>query len=357
MTVIVIPSMICLNRRWADNLRFLRTILSPHVLVMKKLILASLLLFAITPLSLAGLDAGASQLLVSAERQVDLFSHDASPFLLKVDYSAQVNMPLQGHLTWAWESKERWWRLVTLGDFQQIDVRNGEKLYSRRNSKFTPLRVQQLFSMLEVSERLNGVRVKKEKSQVDQGQAVRCLEISGERKWDHEICVNADSHEVVVNEWKQEPEGKIREEYSEYAEFRGVRYPRKIERTEHGLSAITAQVASLTTAPIDEGRLVAPKGSVERRKCANMKPPLAVKTPDPKYPTTARENRLSGKTTVSMTVLADGSVVDVQLIGSAGQSLDQTTLQTLESWKFKPAMCGADPVVSDIQIEINFHLQ
>jgi TonB family protein len=61
------------------------------------------------------------------------------------------------------------------------------------------------------------------------------------------------------------------------------------------------------------------------------------------YPQCAREKRLMGATVVSMTVLADGSVGNIQLIGSATDSMDDATLQTLKAWKFKPATCGGEP--------------
>jgi len=71
----------------------------------------------------------------------------------------------------------------------------------------------------------------------------------------------------------------------------------------------------------------------------------------------ASENRLIGDTTVSMTVLADGSVSNIQLVGSADRSMDNAALETLKGWKFKPAMCGAEPVVSDIHVVVSFRLQ
>ena len=64
-----------------------------------------------------------------------------------------------------------------------------------------------------------------------------------------------------------------------------------------------------------------------------------------------------GDTTVSMTVLSDGSVADIQLLGRATHSMDQATLQTLKTWKFKPAMCGTEPVVSDIEVVVSFRLE
>ena len=64
-----------------------------------------------------------------------------------------------------------------------------------------------------------------------------------------------------------------------------------------------------------------------------------------------------GDTIVAMTILTDGSVSGIQLVGSAARSMDDATLQTLRSWKFKPAMCGADPVVSDIEVVVSVRLQ
>ena len=75
------------------------------------------------------------------------------------------------------------------------------------------------------------------------------------------------------------------------------------------------------------------------------------------YPQSASQNKLTGDTTVAMTVLTDGSVSDIRLIGSATHSMDDASLQTLKGWKFKPAMCGSEPVVSDIEVVVSFRLQ
>jgi protein TonB len=88
-----------------------------------------------------------------------------------------------------------------------------------------------------------------------------------------------------------------------------------------------------------------------------MKHAVPVKTPDPMYPQSASQNKLIGDTTVAMTVLTDGSVSDIRLIGTATHSMDDATLQTLKGWKFKPAMCGSEPVVSDIEVVVSFRLQ
>ncbi len=326
---------------------------------MNKVILATVFLLAAARLSQAGADPSAQELLIGAERQVDLFNRDASPFQLEIDFVAQVQVPTKGHLTYRWEARDRWWRKVSMGAFQQIDVKNGEKLYTSRNAPFTPVRVRQLLNSLQISENPDRLQAKKQKQWVERGLAITCMQVEkgGEKSEVHELCVNPTSREILSDEWKVRPDGSGRLEYSDYLEFRGHRYPRTAERFENGIKAITAQVASLTTAPLDEALLAPPEGAIERRQCAGMKHAVPVKTPDPLYPKSTSQNRLMGDTTVSMTVFADGSVGDIQLIGSSTHSMDDATLQTLKEWKFKPAMCGAEPVVSDIEVVVSFRLR
>lgn len=324
-----------------------------------KIAMFSALLFLTGPrLSLAGANPAAQQLLIAAEQQVDLFSHDASPFQLEVDFVAQIQVPTQGHLTYRWEAGDRWWRKISMGDFHQIDIKDGDRLYTSRNAPFTPAKTLDLLGLLHVAKNPDRLQIKKQKQRVERGLAITCLQVHDGTKGSvaHELCVNPSSREILSDEWKVNPDGSRRTEYSDYLEFSGHRYPRKIEGFENGIKALTAQVVSLSTVPFDQALLVPPKGAIERRRCANLKNPVRVKTPDPLYPNSARENRLMGDTTVSMTVYADGSVGDIHLIGSSTHSMDDATLETLKGWRFKPAMCGVEPVAMDIKVVVSFRL-
>jgi outer membrane biosynthesis protein TonB len=37
--------------------------------------------------------------------------------------------------------------------------------------------------------------------------------------------------------------------------------------------------------------------------------------------------------------------------------MDASTLDTLKKWKFKPATCGLEPVVSDVEVIVSFRLR
>jgi TonB family protein len=325
---------------------------------MKEIVIASLIFVATTRLSLGATDPVAQQLLVTAEQQADLFSPDASPFQLEVDFVAQIQVPTQGHLTYRWEASDRWWRKISMGLFQQIEIKNGERLYTSRNAEFTPVRIRDVLNLISIAESPDRLQLKKQTQRVERGVTITCLQVRKQTHSDetHDLCVNPMSREIMSDGWKVHPDGGGRKEYSDYLEFRGHRYPGKMERFEDGIKAITARVVSLSTVPFDKTLLVPPNGAIERRQCADIQHPIPVKTPDPLYPMSARENRLVGDTTVSMTVLTDGSVGEIQLIGRATHSMDNATLETMKGWKFKPAMCGAEPVVADIDVVVSFRL-
>ena len=89
---------------------------------MKKLLVAIVLLVKSFPLLLAGTNPGAQQLLVSAKQQANLFHDESSPFLLDVDFIAQINVPSHGHLTLKWQAKSQWWRRIVMGESPHLEV-------------------------------------------------------------------------------------------------------------------------------------------------------------------------------------------------------------------------------------------
>jgi TonB family protein len=325
---------------------------------MKKLTLTAILLFGTRLLLLGDTNPAAQQWVITARQQANIFQPDASPFQLDISFTVQEKVPIEGHLTLKWGSKERWWRNIVMSDFQQTDMRNGDKLYTDRNARFTPIRITQLVNIIHFAEAPEGVQVKKQKQEVEHGSEMTCLQVEGGRSrgMRSEVCLSPTSLEISSEEWKGLPDEQRRQQYAEYFEFRAHRYPRKLELFVNGSKVVTAHVDSLTTSNLEPGLLVPPAGAIERRQCEGMKHAVPLKMPDPQYPESARQNRIMGDTTVSMTVLADGSVSNIELIGSATHSMDSATLESLKRWKFKPAMCGTEPVISDIEVVVSFRL-
>lgn len=316
-------------------------------------------LFSAQNLFSAANDA-ALQLLTGAEQQGNLFRDDRSPLRLEVSFVTQQAVPTQGHLSWRWAAKDRWWRKVSLSDFQQVEIRNGEKLYTIRNMPFTPFRVGELISLLQFapSSTPGSLAVKKARQHIENDKDITCMQVKGEEDphQPREFCIDSTSRDIISVDWKEPPDEVRREQFSDYFEFDAHRYPKRLELVVNGSKVVSATIDELTVAALEERFLVPPQGAIERRQCTGMKHASPVSTPDPIYPKSAKENRMGGDTIVAMTVLTDGSVTDIHLIGTSARSLDEASLNTLRKWKFKPGMCGAEPVVSDIQVVVSFRI-
>jgi TonB family protein len=297
------------------------------------------------------------QLLMSAKQISDLTLNQPEPFELDVDYTAQQNVPLQGHLTLKWKSKEEWWRYVQFGDFKQIDVRNHGWLYTTRNSNTTPMRVTQLIHLLDFAQNAEDLVADKPQTLTEYGVEVHCVRVRNKHTKEppHQVCFNAEN-EIASDTWHDLPDSPTREEFSDYIDFAGHRYPKSLQRVEGSGRVIKVTVKTLEARAFNDILLTKPDGAIERRMCDNWKPPQAIKTPDPPYPPAARWNGSMGDSVVAMTVLADGSATNFQLIGSATHAMDQSTLDTLKKWKFKPAMCGSEPVVADVEVVVSFRM-
>jgi len=309
--------------------------------------------------ALGSIDPALQQSLISAMQRAEL-SHDQSmPYELDVDFVAQLNVPTRGHLTLKWGTKDHWRREVTLGPFEQVEVKNGEWHYTWRNADFTPVRVGELINLLSFGAGAENLVAKKEKRRVENGVEMECVEtIRADYKKEspHEFCLSGVSNDILVNEWQDVPDEKKREQFDNFVDFGAHRYPRKLELLVNGSKAVTADVVNLFSAPFDESLLRPPQGAISRRECEGLQHAVPKSAPEVSYPRSASDSGLMGDTTVAMTVLTDGSVADIHLVGRSTRSMDDATLQTLKRWKFKPAMCGSEPVVTDITVVVSFRI-
>lgn len=329
---------------------------------MQKLNLISvvLLLTLAIPAGLAEGDPVSEQRLKSASDLLAIRSEGSKPFWLDADFTAQINVPQNGHLTWKWADKNLWSQEITLGDFRQLNIRKEDTLYISRNLPFTPMKISELQDLIKVfSFDPDEEHAKGMKRESVNGVQEECSEIH--YKKDHgnpktTVCISPDANEVLSIETKDDTD-LSRKEFSGYEPFREHRYPRELRLYTNGSLALKVTIRSLRDGARNDADFTPPPGASARRQCEHMTPPHALKTPDPAYPRSASQNRIGGTVTVSLTVLPDGSVENVQLLGSAGREMDQVTEEIVKTWKFKPAMCGDEPVTADIRVNMNFRMR
>lgn len=86
-----------------------------------------------------------------------------------------------------------------------------------------------------------------------------------------------------------------------------------------------------------------------RPACAAVEPPQALTTPDPLF-TTAVNGR---KVKVSFIIGTDGRVHSPLILESAGLAGDRRVLQTVRTWRYRPATCNGVPTETEGKVEFS----
>jgi protein TonB len=84
--------------------------------------------------------------------------------------------------------------------------------------------------------------------------------------------------------------------------------------------------------------------------------PIPIYKPDPPYSEEARKAKLMGVVVLSIVVDADGGVHDVHVVRPVGLGLDEKAVQTVSTWKFKPAKRNNVAVPVRVLVEVTFRL-
>jgi TonB family protein len=85
------------------------------------------------------------------------------------------------------------------------------------------------------------------------------------------------------------------------------------------------------------------KGNPEDDNCTEepSKPAPLTKSNDIEYTQEARANGVEGRLILRLTIAADGTVADVQVVSSVDPTLDAAAVAAVKTWTFKPSMrCG-----------------
>ena len=85
--------------------------------------------------------------------------------------------------------------------------------------------------------------------------------------------------------------------------------------------------------------------------------PVGLVTPDIEYTAAARTEGIEGKLKLRITVAADGSVSDVQVLSSVEAAFDAAAVETVRQWRFTPAMrCGKPVAGGTVVVQRRFEL-
>ncbi len=83
--------------------------------------------------------------------------------------------------------------------------------------------------------------------------------------------------------------------------------------------------------------------------CEEMRPPVALATPDPLFISSGRETRVK----VSFIIGVDGRVHSPLILESAGLRGDRRVIDTVRTWRYRPATCNGVPTETEGKIEFS----
>jgi TonB family protein len=84
--------------------------------------------------------------------------------------------------------------------------------------------------------------------------------------------------------------------------------------------------------------------------------PIPIYKPEPAYSEEARKAKYQGTVVLWITVDAAGGVTDCRVVKPLGLGLDEKAVETVRTWKFKPALRSGTPVPVRVMVEVSFRL-
>lgn len=84
-----------------------------------------------------------------------------------------------------------------------------------------------------------------------------------------------------------------------------------------------------------------------RPSCVDVQPPEALTTPDPLYNPSSHAQKVR----VSFIIGTDGRVHSPLILESAGLAGDRHVLQTVRTWRYRPATCNGVPTETEGKVE------
>ena len=105
----------------------------------------------------------------------------------------------------------------------------------------------------------------------------------------------------------------------------------------------------LSYVPIHSSEFADVPHTSARPRCERTHPPEALTTPNP----ILNPADPALKVRVSFIVGADGRVHSPLILESAGTSDDQAILETVRTWRYRPAMCNGVPTETEGKIEFS----
>ncbi len=149
-----------------------------------------------------------------------------------------------------------------------------------------------------------------------------------------------------------------RVEYDDIRQRGDKLIPFRVETFRQDKVSMTYQITEIGAAPADPAAAFdIPPNSAFWPTCDPTKHFELQTRVQPQYPKEARANHEAGRVLLYGVIEGDGSVSNLQVIVSAGRSLDAAARDAVRQWRYKPRTCDGGAVRAETSIEVVFTLR
>ena len=280
----------------------------------------------------------------------------------EMDATVQIDnggKPLQGSYRLLWNGPEQWREELRFPGFDEVSVGGKGEVYRSRTTNFLPLRIYQLHSALGYGEEswtslfqmapLPTETIEKIRERKEHGLKIKCAEILNDMKHRREVCVNEDEG-IIARRHPFVDSGLI---------HAGTKaFPQSLAYSEDKKSVAKVEISAITT-PVQLAASVfePPVGSAERAGCFDPIAPQRIHSVAPYYPERERQSHVQGSVSVYAVIGKDGIPRGLRVISGVTPGLNDSALDAIRQWGYKPATCNGVPIEYETIFTVNYSLR
>lgn len=257
------------------------------------------------------------------------------------------------------QDKDRSRMEISFGNYREVKVVVGNKLYLERNVTVRPLGWQNLPDLqrlwrltLAASDQVSAVSAMQA-----QGKQANCFDVTMEEHRIERECFDTSSQAWIESGIRRGDEKKVTPfsgtQFLDYTSRDGKQFPRTIRETRLGKTMSEIINIEIKPAQFQDSDFAIPAKVTPFETCEEMAPARRIESQDPKYPPVARTAHIQGDVIIRAVIGKNGQFETLQVI-SGHPILVQAAVDAVKRWRYSPAMCPAGPVAIQRDLTIRF---
>ena len=297
-------------------------------------------------------------------------SAGATPFEMKVTGKVYgyTKGPMDIEYETKWSAPNEFFDQMSFSGFVERRLAQGDKLWMQRNAGYEPLRAAMLHRMLDLAglhppsdEELKGMDHHGKGSCAKMASAYDsykvCFDDKGRLASEERssIILYPNSDFSSAPKEQQEPVKK-EYQYSDYTDFNGRSYPKKLRVLEDGKPVVEAEVTEMKQmTPLAVGQVEAPKDIEPQAWCADASPAYIDHFTRflPRAGSMVGGFSTEGRLVISGVIDPDGKFGNQAIQLRSSRGLDEPVQMALRDWKFHPAKCGDKAIPQDAFLDLH----